>query len=77
MNQKLLNPYFSESLFSSKFSSESFSLFGNLDYFINKSLKFSIGARWENYESQYVDSLDELFNPSDKMSGGKFLLIKI
>ena len=69
-------PYFSESLFSSKFSSESFSLFGNLDYFINKSLKFSIGARWENYESQYVDSLGELFNPSDKMSGGKISINK-
>jgi iron complex outermembrane receptor protein len=69
-------PYFSESLFSSKFSSDSFSLFGNLDYFINKSLKFSIGARWENYESQYVDSLGELFNPSDKMSGGKISINK-
>ena len=69
-------PYFSESLFSSKFSSESFSLFGNLDYFINKSLKFSIGARWENYESQYTDSLGESFNPSDKMSGGKISINK-
>ncbi|MEL0207605.1 MAG: TonB-dependent receptor [Gammaproteobacteria bacterium] len=69
-------PYFSESIFSSKFSSESFSLFGNLDYFINKSLKFSIGARWENYESQYVDSLGELFSPSDKMSGGKISINK-
>ena len=69
-------PYFSESLFSSKFSSESFSLFGNLDYFINESLKFSMGARWENYESQYADSLGELFNPSDKMSGGKISLNK-
>jgi outer membrane receptor protein involved in Fe transport len=69
-------PYFSESLFSSKFSSESFSFFGNLDYFINKSLKASIGARWENYESQYADSLGELFNPSDKMSGGKISINK-
>ncbi|MDC3271652.1 TonB-dependent receptor [Gammaproteobacteria bacterium] len=69
-------PYFSESLFSSKFSSQSFSFFGNLDYFINKSLKASIGARWENYESQYADSLGELFNPSDKMSGGKISINK-
>jgi iron complex outermembrane receptor protein len=69
-------PYFSESLFSSKFSSESFSFFGNLDYFINKSLKASIGARWENYESQYADSLGELFNPSNKMSGGKISINK-
>ena len=69
-------PYFSESLFSSKFSSESFSFFGNLDYFINKSLKASIGARWENYESQYADSLGELFNLSDKMSGGKISINK-
>ena len=69
-------PYFSESLFSSKFSSESFSFFGNLDFFINKSLKASIGARWENYESQYADSLGELFNPSDKMSGGKISINK-
>jgi outer membrane receptor for monomeric catechols len=35
-----------------------------------------MGARWENYESQYADSLGELFNPSDKMSGGKISLNK-
>ena len=70
------HPYFSESLFSSKFSSESFSLFGNLDYFINESLKFSMGARLENYDSQYADSLGESFNPSDKMSGGKISINK-
>jgi len=69
-------PYFSESLFSSKFSSESFSLFGNFDYFIDESLKFSMGARWENYDSQYADSLGESFNPSDKMSGGKISINK-
>ena len=69
-------PYFSESLFSSKFSSESFSLFGNFDYFIDDSLKFSMGARWENYDSQYADSLGESFNPSDKMSGGKISINK-
>jgi len=69
-------PYFSESLFSSKFSSESFSLFGNLDYFINESLKFSMGARLENYDSQYADSLGESLNPSDKMSGGKISINK-
>ena len=69
-------PYASNSQFSSKFSSDNFSVFGNLDYFFDDSLKLSIGARWENYESEYSDSLGELFRPSDQMSGGKISINK-
>ena len=69
-------PYASESSSSSNFSSENLSIFGNLDYFFNESTKLSIGARWEDYESNYYDSFDESFNPSDKMSGGKISLNK-
>ena len=69
-------PYASESSFSSSFSSDNLSIFGNLDYFLNESTKLSIGARWEDYESNYYDSFGESFNPSDKMSGGKISLNK-
>jgi outer membrane receptor protein involved in Fe transport len=69
-------PYASQSSFSSKFSSKNLSLFGNLDYFIDESFKVSIGARWENYESNYSDSFGESFNPSDRISGGKVSLNK-
>mgnify|MGYP001420236734 FL=1 len=69
-------PYASQSSFSSKFSSKSLSLFGNLDYFIDESIKVSIGTRWENYESNYSDSFGESFNPSDRISGGKVSLNK-
>jgi len=70
-------PYFSQSSSSSKFSSDNLSIFGNIDYFLDESLKLSIGARWENYESQYADSFGESFNPSDYMLGGKISLNKI
>ena len=69
-------PYASESSSSSNFSSDNLSIFGNLDYFFNESTKLSIGARWEDYESNYFDSFGESFNPSDKMSGGKISLNK-
>ena len=36
----------------------------------------SIGARWEDHESNYYDSFGESFNPSDQMSGGKISLNK-
>jgi len=64
-------PYESSSSSSSNFSSDSVSVFANLDHYLNESTKFSIGARLEDYESRYHDSLGESFNPSDKMSGGK------
>lgn len=70
-------PYFSQSSSSSKFSSDNLSIFGNIDYFLDESLKLSLGARWENYESQYADSFGESFNPSDYMLGGKISLNKI
>ena len=69
-------PYANESSSSSSFSSDNLSIFGNLDYFFNESTKLSIGARWEDYESNYYDSFGESFNPSDKMSGGKISLNK-
>ncbi len=69
-------PYASKSSFNSNFSSDSFSLFGNLDYFFNETTKLSIGARWEDYESKYYDSYLESFNPSETMSGGKISLNK-
>ena len=69
-------PYASESSSSSSISSDNLSIFGNLDYFLNESTKLSIGARWEDYESNYYDSFGESFNPSDKMSGSKISLNK-
>ena len=41
--------FFSESFFSSYYSSKSNSLFGNLDYFLSSSLKLSFGMRWEDW----------------------------
>ena len=69
-------PYVSVSSSSSNFSSENISIFGNIDYFLDEFTKLSIGARWEDYESNYYDSFGESFNPADQMSGGKISLSK-
>jgi len=71
------SPYISESSSTSKFSVDNFSIFGNLNYLINDSTTFSLGARWEDSESTYSDSFGESFNPSDKISGGKISINKI
>ena len=70
-------PYISESSSTSKFSVDNFSIFGNLNYLINDSITFSLGARWEDSESTYSDSFGESLNPSDKISGGKISINKI
>ena len=70
-------PYIDESSLSSNFLVNNFSIFGNLNYLINQSTKLTIGARWEDSESQYADSLGESFNPSDIISGGKVSINKI
>ena len=70
-------PYISESSSTSKFSVDNFSIFGNLNYLINDSITFSLGARWEDSESTYSDSFGESLNPSDKISGGKLSINKI
>lgn len=69
-------PYASKSSSSSIFESKNLSLFGNVDYFISESAKISIGARWEDYKSDYSDSFGESFNPTDKMTGGKISFSK-
>ena len=69
-------PYASKSSSSSNFSSDNLSLFGNIDYFLDEFTKLSIGARWEDYQSNYYDSFGESFNPTDQMSGGKISLNK-
>jgi iron complex outermembrane receptor protein len=70
-------PYIDESSLSSNFLVNNFSIFGNLNYLINQSTKLTIGARWEDSESQYSDSLGESLNPSDIISGGKVSINKI
>ena len=69
-------PYGSQSSSSSNFYSDNLSIFGNIDYFLDEFTKLSIGARWEDYESNYYDSFGESFNPTDQMSGGKISLNK-
>ena len=69
-------PYASASSSFSQYKSSNISVFGNLDYLLSASLKFSIGLRVEDWEANYSDSLKESFNPSDMMSGGKISLIK-
>ena len=69
--------FYSESFFSSNYSSKSKSLFGNIDYFLNKNLKLSFGMRWEDWEADYIDSNNESFNPTDNMNGGKISIIKM
>ena len=69
-------PYVSKSSSSSNFSSDNLSIFWSLDYFLDEFTKLSIGARWEDYESNYYDSFGESFNPTDQMSGGKISLNK-
>ena len=69
-------PYGSQSSSSSNFSSDNLSIFGNIDYFLDEFTKLSIGARWEDYQSNYYDSFGESFNPNDQMSGGKISLNK-
>ena len=68
--------YYSESFFSNDFSSESKSLFGNINYFFNENIKLSFGMRWEDWKASYLDSNQESFNPSDNMNGGKISLTK-
>jgi outer membrane receptor protein involved in Fe transport len=70
------SPYIDESSSSSKFDIHNFSIYGNLNYLINESTKFSIGTRWEDSESKYLDSFGESFNPSDKILGGKMSINK-
>ena len=67
--------FYSESFFSSDYSSESKSVFGNLDYLISENLKLSLGFRWEDWQADYLDSNNELFTPDDSMNGGKISLI--
>jgi iron complex outermembrane receptor protein len=69
-------PYSSVFSSSSKYKSDNTSLFGNLDYFISESLKLSLGLRWEDWESKFVDTLGDDFNPTNDMSGGKISLVK-
>ena len=69
-------PYSSNSSSLSDFSSRNYSLFGNVDYLFNETTKISFGGRWENFESNYFDSYDESFSPSNKMTGGKLSLVK-
>ena len=69
-------PYASKSSSSNNYSSDNLSFFTNLDYYFNESIKLSFGTRWEDWESEYSDSLGESFNPTDKMSGGKISLSK-
>ena len=69
-------PYSSNSSSLSDFSSRNYSMYGNIDYLINETIKISIGGRWENFESNYFDSYDESFSPSNKMTGGKLSLVK-
>lgn len=68
--------FYSESFFSSNYSSKSKSLFGNIDYFIDSNLKLSFGMRWEDWEASYLDSNKESFNPANDMNGGKISLTK-
>ena len=67
--------FYSESFFSSDYSSESKSVFGNLDYLMSENLKLSLGFRWEDWQADYLDSNNELFTPDDSMNGGKISLI--
>jgi len=66
--------FYSESFFSSNYSSESKSLFGNIDYSFNEKVKLSIGMRREDWNADYYDSNKELFLPDDLMNGGKISL---
>ena len=67
--------FYSESFFSSDYSSESKSVFGNLDYFMSENLKLTLGFRWEDWQADYIDSNKEFFTPDDSMNGGKISLI--
>ena len=67
--------FYSESFFSSDYSSESKSIFGNLDYFMSENLKLTLGFRWEDWQADYIDSNKEFFTPDDSMNGGKISLI--
>ena len=70
------SPYISKSSILRNYKSQNLSIFGNIDYFLNKQYKLAIGMRWENWDSKYNDSNNESFNPSNYMNGGKLSLIK-
>ena len=66
--------FYSESSFSSSYSSESDSFFGNIEFLLTEKIRLSLGMRWEDWNASYFDSNKETFNPSNKMNGGKVSL---
>ena len=70
------SPYVSESEILRDYQAENFSVFGNIDYFLNRYYKIAFGLRWENWDSKYKDSNNESFSPSNNMNGGKISLVK-
>ena len=70
------SPYVSESEILRDYQAENFSVFGNIDYFLNRYYKIAFGLRWENWDSRYKDSNNESFRPSNNMNGGKISLVK-
>ncbi len=69
-------PYLSQSSSSSIYTSENLSFFGSLDYFVDETTKISFGIRSEDWDADYSDSFGESFNPSKRMTGGKFSITK-
>ena len=70
------SPYVSKSEILRDYQAENFSVFGNIEYFLNKDYKIAFGIRWEKWDAKYNDSNTESFNPGNNMNGGKVSLIK-
>ena len=58
----------------SNYASENLAFFGNIDRAITAQTTISFGVRWEQWDSDYFDTLGELFSPSDRMLGGRVSL---
>mgnify|MGYP003300573151 CR=1 FL=1 len=56
---------FYPSVFSSEFSTERLSFYGQVDWMAREKLSLSGGARWETYDNFYLDSAGVNANPAD------------
>ena len=65
---------FYPSVFSSEFSTERLSFYGQVDWMAREKLSLSGGARWETYDNFYLDSAGVNANPADTSWGGRLSL---
>ena len=70
------DPYIVNSSSSSHYDSRNLAVFSHFEYLISESTRITLGLRWEDWGSNYIDSYGEFFSPSNQMYGGKFSILR-